>query len=248
MELFPYVDLKNQLSRKLDSAAVGAPGGVAKLGSDGRVPFAQLPPTLAELSGVVEYRENKGKPGGYASLSGAGVVPASQLPSSFPPAPHTHSLLEVESLEFWLNSLASMIAGKAAKEHTHEIADVDGLQTALDGKAPAEHSHTIWDVTGLQAELDAKGPAEHSHAIADVDGLTFELTELQTEIDGKAPAAHTHGYTDLPRVVATAYYIDGEWEDRPTSDLDVPVWWIGGSLADPPPAPGPRDIHFPDAD
>lgn len=85
MELFPYVDLKNQLRRKLDAALVGAPGGVAGLGDDGRVTFAQLPKTLAELTGAVEYAENKGKPGGYASLGGAGTVPLSQLPSSYVP-------------------------------------------------------------------------------------------------------------------------------------------------------------------
>lgn len=47
------------------------------------------------------------------------------------------------------------LAGKAALEHTHEIADVTGLQTALDGKqpvgsyAPATHTHTASQVTDL---------------------------------------------------------------------------------------------------
>lgn len=85
MELFPYVDLKNQLARKLDADAVGAPGGVAGLDDNGRVTFAQLPMTLAELTSAVEYTQNKGKPGGYASLGGNGTVPPSQLPASFLP-------------------------------------------------------------------------------------------------------------------------------------------------------------------
>jgi hypothetical protein len=44
----------------------------------------------------------------------------------------------------------------AAASHSHVIADVTGLQTALDGKAAASHSHAISDVTGLQTALDNK--------------------------------------------------------------------------------------------
>lgn len=226
MELFPYVDLKNQLSRKLDSAAVGAPGGVAKLGSDGRVPFAQLPPTLAELSGVVEYRENKGKPGGYASLSGTGVVPASQLP------------------------YASVSAKGAVERATlaEVAAGIDPSRYVSPQGVKQETDKVRADMTTLSNALDGKAAKEHTHSLLEVESLEFWLNTLASMIAGKAAKEHTHGYADLPRVVATAYYIDGEWEERPTSDLDVPVWWIGGSLSDPPPAPGPRDIHFPDAD
>jgi hypothetical protein len=50
----------------------------------------------------------------------------------------------------------------AAASHTHSIANVTGLQTALDGKqasgsyAALSHSHIISDVTGLQTALDGK--------------------------------------------------------------------------------------------
>jgi hypothetical protein len=50
----------------------------------------------------------------------------------------------------------------AAASHTHSIANVTGLQTALDGKqasgsyAASVHSHAISDVTGLQTALDGK--------------------------------------------------------------------------------------------
>ena len=43
----------------------------------------------------------------------------------------------------------------AAAAHTHAIADVTGLQTALDGKAASSHTHEIGDVTGLQSALDS---------------------------------------------------------------------------------------------
>lgn len=40
--------------------------------------------------------------------------------------------------------------------HTHPIADVVGLQAALDNKAATFHSHAIYQVSGLQAALDGK--------------------------------------------------------------------------------------------
>jgi hypothetical protein len=79
---------------------------------------------------------------------------------------------------------------KANTSHSHVIADVTGLQTALDGKqasgsyAAASHSHIIGDVTGLQTALDGKqasgsyAAASHSHVIGDTTGL-------QTALDGK---------------------------------------------------------------
>jgi hypothetical protein len=78
--------------------------------------------------------------------------------------------------------------------HTHIIADVTGLQAALDGKQASGsysltgHTHIIADVTGLQAALDGKQAAGsysltgHTHIIADVTGL-------QTALDGKQPLA-----------------------------------------------------------
>jgi hypothetical protein len=40
--------------------------------------------------------------------------------------------------------------------HNHAIADVTGLQSALDGKSPTGHTHVINNVTGLQDALNAK--------------------------------------------------------------------------------------------
>ena len=50
----------------------------------------------------------------------------------------------------------SIASGKADVEHTHEIADVDGLQGALDGKANTVHTHTTAQVDGLDAALAGK--------------------------------------------------------------------------------------------
>ena len=56
--------------------------------------------------------------------------------------------------------------------HRHAVADVTGLQDALDGKVG----------TGDSRLTDARTPTAHRHALADVDGL-------QTALDGKAPKA-----------------------------------------------------------
>lgn len=66
------------------------------------------------------------------------------------------------------------LAGKAALEHTHTIANVTGLQAAIDGKAPTTHTHTIANVTGLQAAIDAKA------TVAALTALTARVTALET--------------------------------------------------------------------
>ena len=113
-------------------------------------------------------------------------------PSTYMPSAHTHtksqitdfpsSLKNPTSLSIQLNggtattydgSTAKSInitpagIGAAASSHTHTIANVTGLQTALDSKAASghnhdtvysklNHTHTIANVTNLQATLDSK--------------------------------------------------------------------------------------------
>ena len=55
--------------------------------------------------------------------------------------------------------------GAAAADHTHAIADVTGLQTALNGKAASAHTHAIADVIGLLTALDGKAETGHTHKI-----------------------------------------------------------------------------------
>jgi hypothetical protein len=70
------------------------------------------------------------------------------------------------------------------------IADITGLQTALNGKAPSSHTHAIANVTDLQSALDGKASSAHTHAQSDV-------TNLVSDLAGKAPASHTHSYTAI---------------------------------------------------
>jgi len=51
--------------------------------------------------------------------------------------------------------------------HNHVIADVTGLQDALDDKPNNAHTHVIADITGLQAELDGKA------SVVSINGGTY---------------------------------------------------------------------------
>lgn len=111
--------------------------------------------------------------------------------ADYAPISHTHAISDTTGLQAALD-------GKAASSHSHTIANVTGLQTALDdldtaidGKAstthdhdadyaPISHTHTTADITDFAYEMATKADATHSHAIADV-------TDLQSELDGKEP-------------------------------------------------------------
>lgn len=76
------------------------------------------------------------------------------------------------------------VAKKADLKHTHKIADVTGLQGALDGKANAVHTHTTAQVDGLDAAL--AGKADKATTLAGY-GITDAYTTTQT--DSKIAAA-----------------------------------------------------------
>jgi Phage tail repeat like len=90
---------------------------------------------------------------------------------------HTHKIDEVTGLPLALAEKASgadvamlsaALSGKAAVNHTHTIAGVEGLQTALEGKAAANHTHT-----GLVNVSPAKMPYTFRQSTVDVAG-TYE--------------------------------------------------------------------------
>jgi hypothetical protein len=64
----------------------------------------------------------------------------------------------------------------------------------LDAKAGLGHQHTIANVFGLQSALDGKALSSHGHVISDIVDLQAKLNEkaLITDLSGKAPAIHTH--------------------------------------------------------
>lgn len=127
----------------------------------------------------------------WAALSGK--------PATFPPSSHaaahgaagadpvTVAIAQVTGLQTALDG--KQAAGSyAAAVHTHGISDVTGLQTALDGKAAATHTHTIGNVTGLQAALDGK-QAAGSYAAAVHTHAIADVSFLQGQLDARVNAA-----------------------------------------------------------
>lgn len=75
------------------------------------------------------------------------------------------------------NALTDKPATFAPSAHTHAIADITGLQTALDGKASAGSYVTTANFTwtNLGGKPTTFAPSAHTHAIADVVGLQAAL-------------------------------------------------------------------------
>lgn len=94
--------------------------------------------------------------------------------------------------------------------HTHILADVTGLQTALDAKAGIVHTHITDEVTGLDDALLAltnslagKANISHLHTIASISGLSEQLadyvslTDLLPYLAQKANTNHTQSISTI---------------------------------------------------
>lgn len=111
---------------------------------------------------------------------------------------------QLDTRYFTESEVTTALSGKADTSHTHSIANVTGLQTALDGKqasgsyAAATHTHVISDVTGLQTALDGKqaagsyAAASHTHTLANVTDVTITVANLNTLDDGANTTLHFH--------------------------------------------------------
>lgn len=92
----------------------------------------------------------------------------------------------------------------AAAVHVHSIANITGLQDALNGKAAISHSHPTSQITGLDTALAGKAAVAHGHSVGDVSGLQSTLnslastdSSLQTQINGKAATSHTQAISTI---------------------------------------------------
>ena len=75
--------------------------------------------------------------------------------------------------------------------HVHTIANVTGLQGALDDKADADHTHEIADVNGLQDALDNAGGDSATYTLPVV--LRSGDVQLPLTLDGAKLAVMTRG-------------------------------------------------------
>lgn len=68
---------------------------------------------------------------------------------------HTHQQSDIAGLVEHLQDIVQVVVGKANALHNHAIADVTGLQAALDDKPGLLHTHSMDGVTGLRTYLEA---------------------------------------------------------------------------------------------
>lgn len=109
----------------------------------------------------------------------------------------------------------------APVSHSHAVADVTGLQGALDGKAATSHNHTLDSLSNVTISSNSSGEllawngtawinrtiaeagvaaASHTHTIANI-------TNLQSSLDGKANTSHSHAISDVTNLQSS---LDGK--------------------------------------
>lgn len=189
---------------KLDNGDfVGATGPAGSTGADGVSPTVAVSKTgkvatvtITDKDGEHTFTVNDGADGSGSGdmmkatydSNGNGIVDNAEklegyAASYFAQATHSHAIADVNGLQAALNATGDM------KKSVYD-ADGDGVvdnAKKLDGKtaaqfAAAQHTQAIGTINGLQDALDGKAAAAHAHAIADVTGL-------QAALDGKATAA-----------------------------------------------------------
>lgn len=189
---------------KLDNGDfVGATGPDGPTGADGVSPTVAVSKTgkvatvtITDKDGEHTFTVNDGADGSGSGdmmkatydSNGNGIVDNAEkleghAASYFAQATHSHAIADVNGLQAALNATGDM------KKSVYD-ADGDGVvdnAQKLDGKtaaqfAAAQHSHDMSQVSGLSSALTGKANAAHSHEIADVNGL-------QAALDGKATAA-----------------------------------------------------------
>lgn len=106
------------------------------------------------------------------------------------------------------------ISGKADVGHTHEIAEVNGLQGALNGKqaagsyAASSHTHEIANINGLQDALDGKqasgsyAASSHTHSKSDITDFPTSLPASDVQSWAKAESKPTYTAAEVGALAA----------------------------------------------
>lgn len=115
----------------------------------------------------------------------------------------------------------------AAASHTHSIANVTGLQTALDGKqasgsyAASVHTHIISDVTGLQTALDGKQ--------ASLGYTPYNATNPSGYISSYTETDTLASVTSRGNTTSSALYLSGAVNIYNTDSNDFRLYYQGAA-------------------
>lgn len=179
-------DLQNALNARVETSQLGAAGGVATLGPDGKLSVDQTPTAFAWIvvvndfselpstgtvgvlyiddSTSVTYRWNGTQYVVTSNLENVillGDQPDNAYPGDKGKIAYDHAISAHAPADAQKNSDITLaeIETKLVGEintHSHPISSVTGLEIALNNKSETTHTHVIGDVAGLASALDAK--------------------------------------------------------------------------------------------
>lgn len=112
------------------------------------------------------------------------------------------------------NDVKDAINGASTPSDTNPFATTDDI----DGLAPAVHTHAIADVTGLASALSGKADTTHTHAITSVTGLATALSDLEAN---KAETIHTHAIADIGGLAGEIIRIDNLETDLNLAEIEI---------------------------
>lgn len=129
--------------------------------------------------------------------------------------------ISLSNLTNFFNKLQNLFATKdevntkSDKTHTHAVADVSGLQSALNGKAASSHgTHVsysstvpVMDGTASVGSASAVARSDHRHPIDTSRAAQTSLDSLSEVVAGKANASHTHSIANVTNLQTT---LDGK--------------------------------------
>lgn len=135
---------------------VGTTAGTVAAGDDTRLSDARTPTAHGHTAGDVSGLAPVATSGAYGDLTGRptlGTAAATDATAYATAAQGAKADAAVQSVNGQTGAvtLAAADVGAAPTSHGHAIADVTGLQTALDGKAPASHTHTASQISDSTA-------------------------------------------------------------------------------------------------
>ena len=119
--------------------------------------------------------------------SGSGVTSYNQLtevPTTFPPSEHGHTIDEIDSLQ-------TVLDGKAEYVHPHEISDITGLQEIIDGLGGG--GGAVSSVAGRTGDVVLTKADVGLSSVDNTSDLSKPVsTATATALAGKSDTSHTH--------------------------------------------------------
>ena len=134
---------------------------------------------ITDVEGLQQALEDAANSGGTGEGGSGGPVSWTQVtdkPEEFPPEAHTHIIGDVDGLQGALDAKVGdtdprLSDARDPKAHTHSWASLTGKPSTF---LPEEHNHQIADVEGLQQALDAA-------ASSGGDGTSLTPGSVQTD-------------------------------------------------------------------